>query len=609
VPFEKLQPAVVSPTSPVKAPVFAIVIHEKGGSERREIFETTEISVGRVQGNDLMLPKGNVSKRHARMLYRDGRFIVTDLNSTNGTYVNRRRITQATIVREGDRIYIGDFVLRIESPGVSALPVGEQSVHVNANSAPPAARAPMPTAGDSQSGALLRSAFDEDEEHTRSAPRGTGSKSSPAAAEPQALPNRTTQEDDEFGAGLERELIGTLVDRAARGFPNGQLERNLTSDVVERIEHSLREAWTALGAERGGALQFPPERIVAAARAELCELGPLGELLDDPAVTEIAVIGGDRISVVRSGKASVLDAGFSSEHSLRWAVQRLCTRGGIAPGELGARECRLTDGTSIAAVVTPGSPALVLIRKPRRLAGSLDELVRRGTVSRALATFLQQCLVARINILIVGPRDGGTEILLGALAAAVPDKELVFAGDFEAASGRAVQRVRLEGPAEDVARAVGLAARAPTLRLAVELGSPVVTEAVLGAIADGADGVIALRSASSLGRGLLRLRADLGSYTEGAARALLAGTFEVVVEVARLRDDRHRVLRVAEIADASEASLELADVFTFVMDRTAAGGMIEGSFVPAATMPAITDMLRSRGATLDSSLFSRPPSR
>src|SRR5690606_315161 len=50
----------------------------------------------------------------ARLLFRDGRFIVTDLNSTNGTYVNRRRIAQATIVREGDRIYIGDFVLRIE---------------------------------------------------------------------------------------------------------------------------------------------------------------------------------------------------------------------------------------------------------------------------------------------------------------------------------------------------------------------------------------------------------------------------------------------------------------------------------------------------------------
>ncbi|MEO7331058.1 MAG: FHA domain-containing protein, partial [Minicystis sp.] len=99
--------------------MFSVIISEKGGAERRESFERTELNVGRVQGNDLMLPKGNVSKRHARLLYRDGRFIVTDLKSTNGTYVNGRKIAQATIVREGDKIYIGDFVLRIET---TALP-------------------------------------------------------------------------------------------------------------------------------------------------------------------------------------------------------------------------------------------------------------------------------------------------------------------------------------------------------------------------------------------------------------------------------------------------------------------------------------------------------
>src|SRR4051794_37181324 len=102
--------------------MFAIVISEKGGAERREMFDKGEINVGRVQGNDLMLPKGNVSKRHARLLFRDGRFIVTDLKSTNGTYVNGRKIAQATIVREGDKIYVGDFVLRIELAGGAAPP-------------------------------------------------------------------------------------------------------------------------------------------------------------------------------------------------------------------------------------------------------------------------------------------------------------------------------------------------------------------------------------------------------------------------------------------------------------------------------------------------------
>src|SRR4029079_15551832 len=99
--------------------MFSVIISEKGGAERRETFDRNEINVGRVQGNDLMLPKGNVSKRHARLLYRDGRFIVTDLKSTNGTYVNGRKIAQATIVREGDKIYIGDFILRIDGGGAA----------------------------------------------------------------------------------------------------------------------------------------------------------------------------------------------------------------------------------------------------------------------------------------------------------------------------------------------------------------------------------------------------------------------------------------------------------------------------------------------------------
>ncbi|MEZ4294919.1 MAG: FHA domain-containing protein [Polyangiaceae bacterium] len=117
--------------------MFSVIISEKGGAERRESFDRTEINVGRVQGNDLMLPKGNVSKRHARLLFRDGRFIVTDLKSTNGTYVNGRKISQATIVREGDKIYIGDFVLRIETTSSAAPPASD----------PPPARADEPSGG------------------------------------------------------------------------------------------------------------------------------------------------------------------------------------------------------------------------------------------------------------------------------------------------------------------------------------------------------------------------------------------------------------------------------------------------------------------------------
>lgn len=95
--------------------MFTIVISEKGGAERRETFVQTEVTVGRAQGVDLRLDKGNVSKQHAKLAYKDGRFIVSDLKSTNGTWVNGKKIGSATILREGDKVYVGDFVLRVEA--------------------------------------------------------------------------------------------------------------------------------------------------------------------------------------------------------------------------------------------------------------------------------------------------------------------------------------------------------------------------------------------------------------------------------------------------------------------------------------------------------------
>ena len=159
--------------------MFVIIVHEKGGAERREVFDTAELSVGRVQGNELMLPKGNVSKRHARLLYRDGRFIVTDLNSTNGTYVNRRKITQATIVREGDRIYIGDFVLRIEANN------GEASSADEFRTGPSAVARSSPSAPD-VSNVAARSELEADEFTQAPGPlkaTTTGAISSPVSSD------------------------------------------------------------------------------------------------------------------------------------------------------------------------------------------------------------------------------------------------------------------------------------------------------------------------------------------------------------------------------------------------------------------------------------------
>lgn len=94
--------------------MFTVIVQEKGGKTQRLQFNKSEITVGRVQGNDIVLPKGNVSKRHSKIVFKEGKFIVVDLKSTNGTYVNGHKIASPQVIKSTDKVFIGDFVLEIE---------------------------------------------------------------------------------------------------------------------------------------------------------------------------------------------------------------------------------------------------------------------------------------------------------------------------------------------------------------------------------------------------------------------------------------------------------------------------------------------------------------
>ncbi|MEO8701206.1 MAG: FHA domain-containing protein [Kofleriaceae bacterium] len=78
---------------------------------RKLVFDKSEVSIGRVQGNDIVLTHASVSKRHGRLVVKDGKLIMVDLKSTNGTFVNARRITSPLVIRATDKIRIGEFVL------------------------------------------------------------------------------------------------------------------------------------------------------------------------------------------------------------------------------------------------------------------------------------------------------------------------------------------------------------------------------------------------------------------------------------------------------------------------------------------------------------------
>ncbi len=74
-----------------------------------------EISIGRGEDNDVVIPHASVSRQHARLMRRDGGFELMDLNSTNGSYVDDRQIHGSAFLSAGSQLRLGDirFVLQL----------------------------------------------------------------------------------------------------------------------------------------------------------------------------------------------------------------------------------------------------------------------------------------------------------------------------------------------------------------------------------------------------------------------------------------------------------------------------------------------------------------
>lgn len=82
-------------------------------------FGKDEVTFGRDDTNDIMIVSDIVSRKHGHFTIRDGRCYITDDNSTNGTYVNGRRVTQVEL-KDGDSIRIDDISQSVFS-GISMI--------------------------------------------------------------------------------------------------------------------------------------------------------------------------------------------------------------------------------------------------------------------------------------------------------------------------------------------------------------------------------------------------------------------------------------------------------------------------------------------------------
>jgi hypothetical protein len=94
----------------IKGPALVV---RSGGGRAGETFhpEGERTTIGRSPDCEIFLDDVTVSRKHAVLLERDGAFLIEDLGSLNGTFLNRRRIEAAAELGDGDELQIGKYRL------------------------------------------------------------------------------------------------------------------------------------------------------------------------------------------------------------------------------------------------------------------------------------------------------------------------------------------------------------------------------------------------------------------------------------------------------------------------------------------------------------------
>lgn len=119
----------------------AKLILESGG-DRRELKLTGRVTIGRAQHASVTIDDKTLSREHTEVYPEQGRFLVRDLESKNGTFLNGSLVRQAEPLKHGDRIKVGPatFVFLMDPSDVPAVP-GLSTTAKPAAAAPP----PAPT--------------------------------------------------------------------------------------------------------------------------------------------------------------------------------------------------------------------------------------------------------------------------------------------------------------------------------------------------------------------------------------------------------------------------------------------------------------------------------
>src|SRR5215210_2807487 len=200
-----------------------------------------------------------------------------------------------------------------------------------------------------------------------------------------------------------------------------KLDLTKTDEVRRNVEEIFNEI---LDAENIILTRVDRARLFEAVAAEILGFGPIEPLLRDNSVNEIMVNGPKLVYIERHGRLEKTNVMFQNDEHVMRVIDRI-----VAP--LGRRidesspyvDARLPDGSRVNAIIPPlciNGPTIT-IRKFSKDPFTAEDLIRFGTFTPEMSTFLKACVEARLNIVVAGGTGSGKTTMLNVVSSFIPD--------------------------------------------------------------------------------------------------------------------------------------------------------------------------------------------
>jgi pilus assembly protein CpaF len=400
-----------------------------------------------------------------------------------------------------------------------------------------------------------------------------------------------------------------------------ELKQEIKSRLLEKLDHSMEmedEAVQEL-VENEVWLMGKETYIPLAEKKRLCreiyyairKYDVLQELLEDETVTEIMVNGPDHIFIEKEGRLQQWQTAFESEDKLLDVIQQIVAKANRVVNESSPIVDARLFGSRVHVVLPPvalNGPILT-IRRFGKTPLLIPELLRLGSVSQEICTFLEKLVIAGYNIFISGGTGSGKTTFLNALSSFIPRTERIIT--IEDSAELQIQGndnlVRLETRNANVEGCKPVTIRdliRASLRMRPDriiVGEVRGAEAIdmLQALNTGHDGSLSTGHANSAADMIARLETMVLMGMElplAAIRRQIAGGVDLIVHLGRLRDKSRRVLSVSEVVGYEQGEVLLSVIYEF-QETGERNGKVQGIWKKTGSL-IHTEKLQQAGITL-----------